>query len=339
MIAPNLGSEFVPRLSEGAIAINVVRLAGTDLDESIRAQHADGEGHPRRIPRRGRARLEPHRHRRGRHRPDGRGTDRHVHHPQAARPWWTKAVKTQAELTELIEKELRDMPGQRLAFSQPIEHAHQRDDLRRPRRPGRQGVRRRLRRAGREGRRDRGSAPRPFPAAPTSAVEQITGQPVLQIKINQDEIARYGVPAKAVLDLVEVDRQQAAGRGRRRATALPAGGAACRSDCRTDPEAIGRACCRHSDRRAQFRSSAGRHSAVVEGPSTITREWGQRRIVVPCNVRGRDMGSFVAEAQRRLAEQVPLPPGRYHVEWGGQFEHLERARHAAADRRARRAAV
>ena len=65
---------------------------------------------------------------------------------------------------------------------------------------------------------------------------------------------------------------------------------------------------------------------VVEGPSTITREWGQRRITVTCNVRGRDLGSFVAEARRKVAEQVPMPPGRYHVEWGGQFEHLERAR-------------
>ena len=64
----------------------------------------------------------------------------------------------------------------------------------------------------------------------------------------------------------------------------------------------------------------------MEGPSTITREWGQRRITVACNVRGRDMGSFVAEARRKVAEKVQLPPGRYHIEWGGQFENLERAR-------------
>ena len=65
---------------------------------------------------------------------------------------------------------------------------------------------------------------------------------------------------------------------------------------------------------------------VVEGPSTITREWGQRRITVTCNVRGRDLGSFVAEARRKVARQVQVPQGRYHVEWGGQFEQLERAR-------------
>jgi cobalt-zinc-cadmium resistance protein CzcA len=65
---------------------------------------------------------------------------------------------------------------------------------------------------------------------------------------------------------------------------------------------------------------------IVEGPSTITREWGQRRITVTANTRGRDIGSFVAEAQQKVGEQVKLPPGRYHIEWGGQFEHYESAR-------------
>jgi len=64
----------------------------------------------------------------------------------------------------------------------------------------------------------------------------------------------------------------------------------------------------------------------VEGPSTITREWGQRRITVQVNVRGRDVGSFVAEAQRRIAAEVRLPPGRYHIEWGGTLENMQRAR-------------
>ena len=65
---------------------------------------------------------------------------------------------------------------------------------------------------------------------------------------------------------------------------------------------------------------------LVQGPATITREWGQRRITVSANIRGRDMGSFVAEAQRRVAEHVAMPSGRYFIEWGGQFENLQRAR-------------
>jgi len=63
----------------------------------------------------------------------------------------------------------------------------------------------------------------------------------------------------------------------------------------------------------------------VEGPSTITREWQRRRIVAQCNVRGRDVGSFVKEARQRIAAEVELPPG-YYTEFSGQFEHMERAR-------------
>ena len=64
---------------------------------------------------------------------------------------------------------------------------------------------------------------------------------------------------------------------------------------------------------------------IVEGPSTITREWGQRRITITSNVRGRDLGSFVAEARQKIGETVSLPSGRYRVEYGGQFENLQRA--------------
>jgi cobalt-zinc-cadmium resistance protein CzcA len=65
---------------------------------------------------------------------------------------------------------------------------------------------------------------------------------------------------------------------------------------------------------------------VVEGPSTITRESYQRRITVTANVRGRDLGSFVDEARRRIAAEVAMPSPRYRIEYGGQFENLERAR-------------
>jgi cobalt-zinc-cadmium resistance protein CzcA len=62
----------------------------------------------------------------------------------------------------------------------------------------------------------------------------------------------------------------------------------------------------------------------VSGPTTVQREWGRRRIVVQANVRGRDLGGFVAEVQRTIDEKVALPAG-YFVRYGGQFEHLERA--------------
>ncbi len=66
------------------------------------------------------------------------------------------------------------------------------------------------------------------------------------------------------------------------------------------------------------------HFEEVTGPTTIQREWGRRRIIVQSNVRGRDLGSFVREVQDRVKGQVPLSQG-YTLEWGGQFEHLQRA--------------
>jgi cobalt-zinc-cadmium resistance protein CzcA len=61
-----------------------------------------------------------------------------------------------------------------------------------------------------------------------------------------------------------------------------------------------------------------------EGPASLNREWGRRRITVQCNVRGRDVKSFVAEARAAIGSRVTLPEG-YAIEWGGQFENMERA--------------
>jgi cobalt-zinc-cadmium resistance protein CzcA len=66
--------------------------------------------------------------------------------------------------------------------------------------------------------------------------------------------------------------------------------------------------------------------AVEDGPAQVSHESGRRRITVELNVRGRDLGSFVAEAQRKISQQVQMPTGRYHITWGGQFENLIRAR-------------
>jgi cobalt-zinc-cadmium resistance protein CzcA len=65
---------------------------------------------------------------------------------------------------------------------------------------------------------------------------------------------------------------------------------------------------------------------VVSGPRMIPREAGRRRITIQCNVRGRDVASFVAEAQRAIDDRVSLPPSEFRLEWGGQFENLQRAR-------------
>jgi cobalt-zinc-cadmium resistance protein CzcA len=321
MIAPNLGSEFVPRLSEGAIVINVVRLAGTDVDESIRTNTLMERAVLRAFPdevehvwsRIGTAEVAT----------DPMGVElTDVFITLKPRNHWKKA-STQAELTALIDKELRDIPGQRLAFTQPIEMR-----INEMVSGGRTDVAVKifgddfatLIAKGKEIER----VLRTVPGNADLAVEQVVGQPVLEIHVKQDEIARYGIPAKAVLDLVESVGSKPLGEvmeGQLRfplVVRLP-------DNCRVDPDAIGRilVATAAGERVPLSRLATLR---VVSGPSTITREWGQRRLTVTCNVRGRDLGGFVAEARRKVAQEVSIPPGRYHIEWGGQFEQLESAR-------------
>jgi cobalt-zinc-cadmium resistance protein CzcA len=153
--------------------------------------------------------------------------------------------------------------------------------------------------------------------------EQISGQPVLVVKVDQDAIARHGVPAAHVLEMIEAIGGKVVGEvreGERRfdlAVRLA-------ESFRHDPGAL---------ERILIPTAGGGRIPLTqlatiertEGPSTVTREWQKRRIVVQANVRGRDVGGFVDELRARIAADVTMPPG-YYVEFGGQFEHLERAR-------------
>ena len=153
MIAPNLGSEFIPKLSEGSIVVNIVRLAGIDLEESIRyntqMEKALLAAFPDEIlyawSRIGTAEVAT----------DPMGVElSDIFITLKPREQWKRA-QTQDELTELIQKELRDLPGQRIAMTQPIEMRLNEMISGRSLRRGRHSLRRRLRRAGEEGRRDR----------------------------------------------------------------------------------------------------------------------------------------------------------------------------------------
>jgi cobalt-zinc-cadmium resistance protein CzcA len=311
----------VPRLSEGAIAVSVIRLTGTDLDDSIKyntqMEKAVLATFPEEVEhvwsRVGTAEIAT----------DPMGielTDMFM--TLKPRKEWKRA-QTQAELTELIEKELRDMPGQKLAFLQPIEMRMNEmvsgtradvaiklygDDL---------DV---LTAKGKEIE----AIVNRIPGSADVSSEQITGQPVLQIKLDQQQLARYGVPAKVVTDVIESIGSKPVGEvieGQLRfplVVRLP-------EKLRQGSAAIGSILIPTAsgerlplERLAEIR--------MVEGPATITREWGQRRTTVSVNVRGRDVGSFVAETRQRIQEQLKLPPGRYFYEFGGQFEHLQRAR-------------
>ncbi len=320
-VAPNLGSEFVPKLSEGALAINVVRLAGTELQDSIQyntqMERAVLEAYPDEVvhvwSRIGSAEVAT----------DPMGLElTDVFVTLKPRDQWTKAT-TQAELTAMIQRTLREMPGQRIAMTQPIEMrinemiSGVRSDVAAVLYGDDFDL---LVEKAREIERVLSS----IDGNADVATEQVTGQPVLEIRVKQDEIARYGVPAQTVLDLVESLGTLNVGEvfeGQLRfplVIRLP-------EKARLSPEVI---------RDIPIATPAGEQIplsrlasvTVREGPSTIKREWYQRRISITSNIRGRDMGSFVAEARRKVAEEVQLPPGRYRVEWGGQFENLERAR-------------
>ena len=321
MVAPNLGTEFVPKLSEGAIALGTVRLAGTSLEETVATNTAIEKALLAAFPdeikhvwsRAGTAEVAT----------DPMGVElTDIFLSLNPRSQWTKAT-TQDELTLKIENELRTIQGLKFAFSQPIEMrinemvSGTRSDLAVKLYGDDLDV---LKTKGEEIRR----AMADIPGAADLAVEQVTGQPVLQVKIKQDALARYGVSASAVLDLIKSIGSNPMGEvitGQYRfplVVRLP-------DEWRDDPASVGA---------IQLPTATGERVPlsrvadikIVAGPSTITREWSQRRIVVTCNVRGRDLGSFVAEARRKVAAEVVLPPGRYRVEFGGQFEQLQRAR-------------
>ncbi len=321
IIAPNLGSEFVPKLSEGAVTINVVRLAGTDLAESIRyntqMERAILQEFPEEVEhvwtRIGSAEVAT----------DPMGIELcDVFITLTPRSQWKRAT-TQAELTELIQQSMRELPGQRIAMTQPIEMR-----LNEMISGVRSDVAVKLFGDDFDVLVDKAEEIQKVLLSVKGhadvAVEQITGQPVLQIKIKQDEVARYGVSANQVLQLVESLGSYKLGEvydGQLRfplIVRLPEG-------VRASGEAIGAVQLRTaSGQRIPLARLADIH--LTEGPSTITREWGYRRINISSNIRGRDMGSFVAEAKQHIEEEVKLPPGRYHLEWGGQFENLISAR-------------
>ncbi len=304
LIAPNLGSEFAPRLSEGAVAIGVVRLAGTDLAESIRynteMERVILDTFPDEVEnvwsRIGTAEVAT----------DPMGvelTDTFI--TLTPRSKWKKA-RTQAEFTQLLDKTLRDMPGQRLAYSQPIEMRMNemvsgvRADL---------GVKLFgddfdvLAKKAHEIE----SILQSIAGAADVNTEQITGQPMLQIKVNQEQIARYGLSAQSVLDLVQSIGSKPLGDVVEGQLKFPLV-ARLPESFRASPAAIGEMLvATASGQRIPLSRLAS--VEIVEGPSTITREWGQRRITVTSNVRGRDLGSFVAEARRAIAEKIALPSG------------------------------
>ncbi len=318
-LASGLGSAFIPRLYEEALVINTVRLSGVALDESVRygselERLLLDEFHDeiRDVwSRTGTAQIAT----------DPMGLEvTDVFVTLKPRSEWTRAT-TQADLTAAMQAELGVMPGMRAIFTQPIEMrvnemtAGIRADL---------GVKvfgddlDVLEAAAA----DVQAVLEAIPGAADVTAEQVTGQPVLEVEVDREALSRYGISAQHVLDLVEALGELRVGEireGQQRFDLVV------RLDerYRADPAAV---------RKLRVPTSSGQRVPItelvsireVEGPSTITREWQKRRVVVQANVRGRDLKGFVDEAEERIAREVELPDG-YFVRLGGQFEHLERA--------------
>jgi heavy metal efflux system protein len=161
-------------------------------------------------------------------------------------------------------------------------------------------------------------------------VEQVTGLPFLDIKIDKAEIARLGLSVSAVHDVI------GAAIGGREAGVVFEGDrrfpiiVRLNDEVRENMEAL-----KNLPVPLPPSAQTGRAPAILlrqvarfefsEGPNQISRENGKRRVVVTANVRGRDIASLVDEVQKKVAQAVQLPAG-YWLTWGGQFENLEAAR-------------
>jgi len=318
-IALNLGAVFIPRLSEEAIVINTIRLAGVSVDESVRygtqIERLLLDGFPDEIKdiwsRTGTAEVAT----------DPMGielTDVFITlHP---RDRWQRA-RTQAELVEIMEGELGAMPAMRAVFTQPIEMrvnemvAGIRSDL---------GVKvfgddfEQLQTIAGQVE----EILRSIPGTADTVTEQVTGLPMLKIRLRQDQLARYGVPASDVLEFIALIGNIRIGEIRQGQVRFPLS-VRLPDAYRSDPERVADLLIPTASGQLLPLSRLA-DLEIVDGPSTINREWSKRRVVVQCNARGRDVATMVAEARQRIESEIDFPPG-YFVRYGGQFEHLERA--------------
>ena len=314
-----LGVEFAPRLDEGDMAIQVWRLPSVSLSESVRTA-LEVERVLRRFPevmqvvtRTGSPEVAT----------DVMGVELSdvfvILKPQQE---WTTASTREDLIAKMKPAILDAVPGVGLGFTQPIEMrfneliAGTRSDLAvKIFGPDLDVLKQKAEAVARVMENVRGAA--------DVKVEQVAGLPLLRVIVDREQIARYGLTADEVLALVQATRVgHVVGtvvQGSRRFDLV----VRLTDGVSTDPAALGNLLIptAHGELVPLSRVAAVR---VDTGPAQISREHVQRRIVVECNIRGRDLGSFVTEAQRAVAQKVSVPTG-YELTWGGQFEHLQEA--------------
>ncbi|MGB5718826.1 MAG: CusA/CzcA family heavy metal efflux RND transporter, partial [Gammaproteobacteria bacterium] len=318
-LATQLGSEFVPNLDEGDIAMHALRIPGTSLEQAIRMQE-QLEAEIRKLPEVERVFAKI-------------GSAEVATDPMPPsvsdnfimlkeRDEWPDPGKPKTQVVAELEALVTPIPGNRYEFLQPIQMRFNELIA---------GVRAEL-------------AVKVFgddfdqliglgdeiekavsrvPGAADVAVEQATGLPVMTIEPRRETLARYGVTIVQLQDLVATALGgTVAGQlyeGDRRADIvirLP-------ESLRTDPDAYAS---------LPVPLAQGDYIPlgeladleVVTGYNQVYRENGKRRVVVTANVRGRDLGSFVRDVRQAVEQDVEVPPG-YWVEYGGTFEKLQSA--------------
>jgi len=329
LLATRLGTEFLPSLDEGDLLVHALRIPGTSLTTAVEMQHTL-ERKLKTYPeidyifsKIGTAEI---------------ATDPMP--PSVADTYvmlkppkdWPDPGRSKASLVQQLETELLLVPGNNYEFIQPIQMRFNEliagvrsdvavkvfgDDMDTLRDTG-DSVERVL------------SAVR---GASDVKIEQTTGLPLVTIHLNRPEMARLGLNVSDVQDVIEVAiGGKTVGQvfdGDRRFDILVRLPDALRDNL----EAIQRLQIplpgvRPDDASrtaAYIPLSSVAELEVAQGPNQVSRENGKRRVVVTANVRGRDIGSFVEEAERRIQAEVKIPAG-YWTAWGGQFEQLLSAR-------------
>lgn len=316
---PFLGAEFIPSLDEGSILVQMYRVPGISITESLHGNEII-ETVLREFPevstvfsRTGSPEVAT----------DPMAIDQSdVYVTLKPSDQWPKK-RSKGDLIAAMKKRLEEeAPGAVYSFSQPIQMRMQElmeggsrsdiaiklfgNDLEVLRQKADQIA----------------AAVSKVPGAADVRAERVAGLPYLRIHLRRDALARHGLDATDVLDTVEAIGGKPVGEiveGNRRfalQVRFP-------EEQRATVDAVSNL--RVGDTEGHFIPLAQLADIQdEEGPAQISREGGQRRISVEVNVRGRDLASFVADAQKAVSAKVKIPSG-YQLEWGGQFEQLQSA--------------
>ncbi|MDR7091386.1 efflux RND transporter permease subunit [Cellvibrio fibrivorans] len=319
-LSTRLGSEFIPQLDEGDIALHALRIPGTGLDQAVGMQTLL-EARIKQFPevdkvfaKIGTADIatDPM--------PPSVADNYVIFKPRSE---WPNPSREKSDLVEAIETAVRELPGNNYEFTQPIQMRFNelisgvRSDL---------GIKV----IGDDLEQLQTSAAEilevleKIPGAADARMEQVTGLPVLTVTPKRDQLAAYGLTVNELQDFVATAiAGESAGliyEGDRRfelVVRLP-------ENLRNDLSVLERLPVPIKTEPGFVQLNEIASIELAPAPNQVSRENGKRLVIVTANVRGRDLGSFVSEVQTRIASDVKLPVG-YWLDYGGTFEQLESA--------------